>query len=510
METYQKEYLKKLGSRIEALQAARNAWHTGVAEAATSARRIAHTLRGSGGTYGFPKISTLAAAVEDAAAADLTAQLDVLIQYLRLLSRTEHGPIERILIIDDSEEMRLILGVILKRQGYAVLQAENAVEARQKLMQAAVSLILLDLVLPDTDGRNYLIELKEDLATAAIPVIVLSAKNSPQIKAECYALGAEDYFEKPIDPALLTTKVAATFQMNRNLQQNFREDDLTGLLNRAAFREQYDQLLAPVGTEPHPVCLAIVDLDHFKQVNDQYGHLVGDGVLKFVTRTIRRQLRSNDVFGRWGGEEFIILLPTIDCTTAQQLLDEAQHELQTHPFELPESGDKLPVSFSAGIVEVAADSSFDETFGLADKYLYAAKDAGRKQVVISLNPAETVQRSILLAEDDDLTAEFIRHRLSRSDFQITHFPQGDRAFEAATQQVFDLIITDVKMPGMDGFELVQRIRQDSLNQQTPVIILTSMGRESDISRGLDLGANDYILKPFSPTELLARVHRLLK
>ncbi len=510
MKPYQKEYLRKLGSRIEALQIAGNSLSEGIVEAAASARRIAHTLRGSGGTYGFPEISRLAEAVEEASADKLEFELTELIKYLRSLALPQTKTGYTILVIDDSEEVRLIVGAILERQGYHVLKADTAGQARTMLKDVQVSLILLDLVLPDTDGRNFLIELKEDVATSSIPVIVLSAKSSPQIKAECYALGAENYFEKPIDPGLLTTKVAATIQVDQKRHKDMQKDGLTGLINRAAFREFYEEALTESRNQKTPACLAIIDLDKFKSVNDQYGHLTGDAVLKYVTRAIAKILGEHDVFSRWGGEEFTILFPQMDSAAAKRTLDLAQDYLQAHPCEVDSGKQLLSVSFSAGLVDVEAFSSFDESFGAADKLLYSAKEAGRKCILTARDKIEAKQKSILLAEDDELTAEFIIHRLNRSGFRITHFPQGDEAYQAASNETFDLVITDVKMPGMDGFELVQRVRQTKFNQMTPIIILTSMGRESDISRGLGLGANDYILKPFSPTELLARVRRLLK
>ena len=307
MEDYQKEYLNKLEPRIEALAAAETALTAGNMEAEASARRIAHTLRGSGGTFGFPEITRLAEAVEEAVPGDLQRSLTELIQYLRSLKPDTGTAADSILIIDDSEEMLLILGTILKRQNYQILQAESAAQAREILAGQQVALILLDLVLPDTDGRNFLIELKEDLATTSIPVIVLSAKSSSQIKAECYALGAENYFEKPVDPALLTTKVAATLQTSKNLQKDLRDDLLTGLLNRAAFRRQFDQEMEAAAKRRTASSLAVLDLDHFKMVNDHYGHLAGDAVLKYVARMIKQYLRPADLFGRWGGEEFLVL-----------------------------------------------------------------------------------------------------------------------------------------------------------------------------------------------------------
>jgi len=510
MEDYQKEYIRKLGSRIGALEAALGALDEDRADATASAHRIAHTLRGSGTTYGFPVITELAAYVEESAQDQLKDSLEALIKVLRALSTEVSGGSDTILVVDDSEEIRLILSAILERQGYRVLKAETASEARDLLEQEKISLIILDLILPDTDGRNFLMELKESFQTASIPTVILSAKSSPQIKAECYALGADNYFEKPIDPGLLSTHVAATIQSATRIQRETRVDNLTGLLNRAAFHETFQSAIKYAQRKKLSLSLALIDLDNFKSVNDSYGHTTGDEVLKYMAQSLSDGLRESDTVARWGGEEFTVLFPDTDAVSGRQALEKVLAYLKEHPFQDGAEGQMIPLSFSAGVIDVDVSLSLDKTFSAADQLLYVAKESGRNRVVTKDEEVETSQRSILLAEDDDLTAEFIIHRLDRSGFKITHFLNGEEALDAARQDTYDLVISDVKMPGIDGFELVQRIRQDSLNQETPIIMLTSMGKENDIARGLNLGANDYMLKPFSPTELLARVHRQLK
>lgn len=510
MEDYQKDYLNKLGPRIGALEAALESLDSQDEDTAASAQRIAHTLRGSGKTYGFPGISEFAAAVEESALDQLKPRLIELIDHLRSLTTQGDRVSEKILVVDDSDEMRLILGAILGKQGYEVLKAETASRARELLDENNVSLIILDLILPDTDGRNFLMELKENFQTAAVPIVILSAKTSPQIKAECYALGANNYFEKPIDPGLLSTHVAATIQSSKKIQQESKVDNLTGLLNRAAFLDMYQNVVKDAKQNELNLSLAVLDLDDFKSVNDRHGHSVGDDVLKYITRILVRGLQASDMIGRWGGEEFTVLFPSSDAISSKEALAKVLRQLNTNPFHVVGGDQTLNVTFSAGIIDVDINLSLDENFSAADRLLYLAKESGRNRIVIKDEKVQARQTRVLLAEDDDLTAEFIIHRLDRSGFNITHYLNGEEAFEAASKESFDLVITDVKMPGMDGFELVQRIRQGTPNQKTPLIMLTSMGNENDIARGLRLGANDYMLKPFSPTELLARVHRLLK
>ncbi len=293
MEEYQVQYIQKLASRVEALDAAREALKDDPAEAGASARRMAHTLRGSGATYGFPQISELSAAVEDGSDDDLGENLQALILYLRFLLQKVKDKQESILIVDDSDEIQIMLGTILRTQGYEIFSAITAAKAREIMSERVVSLIILDLVLPDTDGRNYLVKLKEDFRSANIPVLVLSAKSSPQTKSECFALGADEYFEKPIDMTLLTTAISTNILKAKNIQQETRVDQLTGLPNRAAFNENFKQQKGLAKREGKALTLGVLDLDHFKQVNDRYGHLVGDEILKlFVFLTFGTDLHK--------------------------------------------------------------------------------------------------------------------------------------------------------------------------------------------------------------------------
>lgn len=509
MEEFQKVYLQKMGSRIEAFRAAGSGLSDNFEESAISIRRLAHSLRGSGATYGFPKISELSAAVEEADDTTLGQSLEQLIDLLQTLYDETRTDLERILVVDDSDEIRLMLSVILQKQGYDVTTAETAQAGMDYLKTETFDLMILDLVLPDIDGRNFLIKLREDHRTATLPVLVLSAKNSPQIKAECFALGADDYFEKPLDPALLTTRVAVTLQRSRTLEKQTRYDHLTNLPNRAAFSENYDSQSKLSLREDTPLCLAMLDIDKFKKINDEYGHMVGDEALRHVATQIKENLRQSDYVARWGGEEFAVLLPSTLEEEGKAALTKALSSLNKQPFTT-KMGLSISISFSGGVYQVKSGEDLEQALSQADALLYQAKAGGRNCIMSSGDEIELRPTRILLAEDDDLTAEFILHRLRKDGFEIDHFDRGDAALSAARKETYDLAIFDVKMPGMEGFELLQRTRSDSLNQNTPVIMLTSMGSEQDISRGLKLGANDYVLKPFSPMELMARIRRLLK
>ncbi|RMF10234.1 MAG: response regulator [Candidatus Neomarinimicrobiota bacterium] len=504
-------FLDRLGTHIDALHSAQKAFLSGSDDAVESIRRIAHSLKGSGGTYGFPSVTELAQSVEEAPAEELESALRALLDHLISLRTSSRGDKSVILIVEDSPEDQAILQAIFPESDYRVYVAGTAAEAQEILTRHSIHIILLDLILPDSDGRNLLVKFRESPQTVHTPVIILSAKDSPQTKTECFALGANEYFVKPVDAEVLATAVRAKLDQAQKIKSELRIDALTELPNRAALQEEFLRYKAQSQRHETPLSLAMLDLDHFKQVNDTYGHLIGDQVLQYFSRHLVRSLRKSDFVARWGGEEFVALLHNSTPEGGQGALEKLARRLKEKPFQ--STGDAavtIPITFSAGITEVTATKSINDAISDADELLYLGKHSGRDQILTRKSDIKERPRSILVAEDDELTADFILHRLKKSGYEITHYANGAEALKSAQSNTFDLIILDVKMPGMDGFEVLRNLRKDSRNNSVPIIMLTSMGRENDIVKGLDWGANDYMLKPFSATELLARIHRLLK
>ncbi|MDX1662050.1 MAG: response regulator [Gemmatimonadota bacterium] len=513
MEELKSWYREQLVARIDALEAASSALREdGAGEARGTIRRIAHSLRGSGGTYGFPRITEAAAEVEDAADHELASRLEDLLGVLREIATTGQPDRLGILVIDDDPEIAQILRWHLGSENREIHVAASADEAEQILANREVDLIVLDLVLPDTDGRNLLMRLRERPSTATLPVIVLSVKHTALAKSECFALGADEFFEKPFDPEAFATAVASKLQRSQEISQDSRQDSLTDLPNRAAFHEAFRRAKAFAERNRRPLSIGFLDLDHFKRVNDAHGHAMGDEVLRRAARVISGSLRESDLMARWGGEEFVALFPETEPEGALRALDNARRRFREEVFSA--DGESFTLTFSAGVAPVLEEDDVDEAVARADYYLYLAKSTGRDRVLSDSADLPRPKRKVMIAEDDELVATLIRHRLVQEGFEVEHYPDGESALEAIGGNGSDpgvsLVILDVLLPEMDGFELLSRLRQKRTMSQVPIIVLTVMGSEQDVVRGLALGADDYVVKPFSPTELLARVHRLLK
>jgi len=195
--------------------------------------------------------------------------------------------------------------------------------------------------------------------------------------------GGDEFLTKPIDPGHLVAAVIPRVERYRMLRAMMVQDSLTGLINHSGLQQQLDFEVARARRQKTPLSFAMIDIDHFKKVNDSYGHPAGDRVLMSISRFLRQQLRKTDVVGRYGGEEFGSILTGTGGDPAQKVLDRIRDDFGR--VEHPRGDSKFTVSFSAGIASLGADASTSagELVLAADQALYRAKKQGRNQVVLA-------------------------------------------------------------------------------------------------------------------------------
>jgi diguanylate cyclase (GGDEF)-like protein len=501
-------YRERLETRIAALETIRKGLSSRSREAVLSARRLAHALRGSGASYGFPRITEAARDLEESGDKDLASRLDALLEALREAAgggRTEQAGI---LVVEDNPDQAYFLQTLLAAPDRQIHVASTGAQARASMEDHDISLILLDLVLPDVDGRDLLLELRERPATAGIPVIVVTVKGADQARAECLALGANAYLEKPVNPEALTAAVEAHLKRAPEGAAS-RRDSLTGLPNRAVFREAFPRLQGAAALPESPLTLAVLDLDDFAGINGTFGRDCADQVLRAAAAVVARSFRASDLMARWTGNTFAVLFPGTNEAGAVRALEKARKSLGAERFETGD-GRNARVTFSAGVAEVPRQGSFDEIMALADQRLFRAKAGGRDRIVSTADPGSVPKIRIMVVEDDELIAVMIKHHLSKAGFEVSHHADGLAALSKILEEAPALVLSDVRMPKMDGFEFLRRLRAIPSLARLPVMMLSSMGGEEDLVKGFSLGADDYMLKPFSPVELVARLRRLLK
>jgi diguanylate cyclase (GGDEF)-like protein len=322
-------------------------------------------------------------------------------------------------------------------------------------------------------------------------------------------MGADAYFIKPFDPETLSVAVAAKLQQAIDIKRQSGHDLLTGLPNRAAYTRAFRRASMLALRSREPLTVAILDLDLFKTVNDTFGHAMGDEVLRRLSQVIVNTLRTSDLLARWGGEEFAVFFPNTDVASAKMALGNALKAVRAEKF-VSKEGHVFSLSFSAGLSCAKAGYTTEQVIAEADRILYLAKQSGRNQILSPLDKVTAMKRTILIVEDNRGMAAAMKHHLRGQGFRIVQAADGDRALQFVRDHAVSLITVDVNLPGIDGFELLRRLRDVPTLGHIPIIMVTAAAEKKDILKGFQQGANDYIVKPFAPAELRARVHRFLK
>jgi diguanylate cyclase (GGDEF)-like protein len=390
-----------------------------------------------------------------------------------------------------------------------IFLARTAQEAESILANHAVSLVLLDLLLPDSDGRNFLVELRRRPEMDGVPVIINSADTSAATRAECYTLGADEFFHKPISPAVLSAAVTSKLQRAREIFLQSRTDRLTGLGNRTAVIEAFRRLGFLVDRGGSSLSLAILDLDRFKRVNDAFGHAIGDGVLKFLAQVLTRHLRDSDVIGRWGGEEFVVLFPGAEHWSAAAALEKTLDIFRAHRFDAP-AGASFSVSFSGGVVEIQPGDGLEQAIERADALMYRAKAAGRNRILAAPAGEEPESPRLLLVLRDPVLGSSIQYRLQEEGFDALLKTDAASALEAAPGFPANLLLLEMGLSDMTGLDLLTRLKRLPAYHKLPVLMLADPEHEQAMERGLAAGVSDFALLPLSQVELITRIRRLIK
>lgn len=421
---------------------------------------------------------------------------------------TAEGPAD-ILIIEDDMLTAENLADTLQDSNRLIRIAGTAADARRMISARTPSLVVLDLILPDTDGRTLLAQLRSQPITADIPILVLTAKNRPSVEAECLALGADAVFEKSSLRAAFAADVTSWLRRSSAALRAAGRDPLTGLPNRAAFRESYDRAIKLAGQNQTLLSVSILGLDHLKSVNDTYGRETGDDVLRSVATLLPQVLNQSVFIARWGSDKFGLLFFGSSALTAAGSLQKALAVVAAEKIE-SHDGRIFSITFSAGTAEALAHESMESAIESAEALLYNAKESGGARVFHPDDAIPVRKRRILIAEDDDLTAEILSHYINRHGYEIVRASDGEEALRILQEGEVILAIMDVQMPIFDGFEVLSRMRALAVGSKPPVIMLTVLGHEKAIARALEAGADDYVVKPFSPPELMARIRRVLR
>lgn len=312
----------------------------------------------------------------------------------------------RVLVVEDDRAMRVLLEKMLKAGGHQVSIAANGIEALSLIEQERPQLIVTDWVMPQMDGITLCRDLRSRPENRSVYVIVITVQESADKLVEAFEAGADDYLIKPITPKIFFARLKAAQRVvqlqeelafereqllrfsnelavtNERLQGQALTDALTGLPNRRFAAERLEQEWALTQRGERTLSCLMLDIDHFKSINDRYGHLVGDEALKLVANTLRQAARTQDVVCRYGGEEFLVICPDTRAEDAFKCAERLRMNLAAQHLKLPD-GNELQMTLSAGGAEKNdATTTSQALLHKADINLYAAKTDGRNRSVV--------------------------------------------------------------------------------------------------------------------------------
>ncbi|WP_238652917.1 diguanylate cyclase [Paenibacillus piscarius] len=503
--------------------------------------RFLHNLKGTSGTVGLQAVEAFSANAllyfsEDHDRSWTEAEWgDYLYPLLGLFDEPERkgalpdsenalspGRIEpqyEILIIDDDVELVAYLREALERSTYYVSIALSASRGLKLFYENKPDLILLDIMLPDRSGIDVLHQIIGKAKKERIPILIISGETSREVQKHAYSLGVMDYVQKPVDTDLFLALIKNRFELKREWQESIIVDELTGAFNRKYFNQTMKQLISDYKRTGRIFSLALLDLDYFKRVNDTYGHLTGDEVLLAFSELVRQSIRTEDTFCRYGGEEFALFMPNTPPEQALLVMERIQECFAAREFRARR--DSFHLTFSCGVTGISgAEQDAEALVGEADQALYYSKSNGRNQTTVYAVEIMQGQRdtrlNVIIVDDDPLIRRIVTGNLSLWEpeniggIRVTSYPDGAQFLNSdwyAPEEKY-IILLDGVMPGLDGLEVLEKLRAGYPEADILVVMLTGRNDQRDIIHALQMGADDYVIKPFHLPELLSRIERL--
>lgn len=329
------------------------------------------------------------AAVRAGADAYFTKPVDInpMVDRLDLLTLREVAEAYRILVVDDQVSMSLFHATILRSAGMEVAVCNDPLKVLERLPEFRPELIVMDIYMPGCSGVELAQVIRQQDTYVNLPIVFLSSESDSERQLEAIQSGGDEYLVKPIQPRHLISAVSVRAARYRVLMSMLQRDSLTGLYNHTASKEALARELSLARRNRSPLSLVMLDIDHFKRVNDRYGHPVGDQVIRSLARLLKQRLRSGDIVGRYGGEEFVVIMPGSAAAQAAKVVDQLRESFS----QIAQNSQLGPFhsSFSAGLAQFPDQDDAEGLFDAADQALYRAKAQGRNQVALAEAPKQT-------------------------------------------------------------------------------------------------------------------------
>ena len=430
---------------------------------------------------------------------------------LHALTSTKAPEPYRVMIIDDDSSLLKVYSITLREAGMVTKTLSDPLLALPRLYDFKPDLILMDMHMPGCNGMELAKVIRQIDAHISIPIVFLSSETDEGLQCDARSMGGDEFLVKPIKPEHLVSAVSSRAGRMKLIRSLMTRDGMTGLFNHSATKEYLHRTVDLAQRKGEDLCFAMIDLDHFKTINDTYGHPVGDQVIVALANLLKQRLRKSDVIGRYGGEEFAVILPGSSIEEAALLLDNLRNDFASISF--PVKNTQFSAAFSCGVAQLRDTKSAEALCAGADKALYTAKREGRNRTVAlgyQLPQINLSGVSILVVEDAPPIRAILTHMLQALGCDsLAEAANGQEALEVLTRRSIDIIIADWHMPIMDGLALLKVIRADARISKMPFLMVSGEGDFSAVKQAILAGVSDYMLKPVSTAKLSSKLARLL-
>lgn len=498
--------------------------------------RLLHTIKGTSGTLDlellFQIVSDLMDKVEqreqDWTQSELTYFLRGLIDICEEYEHFHHElnkipdyrdiDIPLIQLIDDDISLLIFLKEKLESKGWMVIANSQEDHAIEQFYSMNPDCIIIDINLPKKSGFEVLEAIQKHTKHSFVPKIMCSIENSRQKRIAAYKMGADDFIAKPLDMEEFLIRVERHLERKKIFDQSVLIDELTQVYNRKFLQDSYNRFISDTFRTKTSGTIAILDIDHFKKVNDTYGHVMGDKVLTAFAQFFKQNVRNSDTLFRYGGEEFVILFQRATESEIMVVLNGLLQRFSEMVFKA--DGNSFSLTFSAGIYEInTMDIPLKKALEIADEALYLAKENGRARVESANRMINAPNKKLLhisIIEDDSLIRSILINILQ--SIEISHLTLTIKEYEDGLQflesnrlkeEGMHFLILDGIMPVMDGLEVLKMVKETFEEHHAHILMLTGRRSKQDIAEALRLGADDYVTKPFHIAELQARITRLI-
>jgi diguanylate cyclase (GGDEF)-like protein len=423
-----------------------------------------------------------------------------------------------VMAVDDDRSTLLALRALLEPRGIAVTTLDDPLRFWEVFAECSPDLLLLDVEMPHLNGIELCRVVRNDASRAVVPVIFLTVHTDPDTVHRVFAAGADDFVSKPIVGPELVTRIFNRLERSRLHRSAAEIDPLTGVANRRKSAAVLEQFLRLAERHGQPLCLGVMTLDRFREINTQYGHAAADEVLRHVGQLLKRTFTSEDIVGRWGGGEFVVGMCGLSRYDGVQRLAEVLEALRPQRFSSM-AGAEFGMSFSAGVAEYAEDGADLQTlYRAAEETSRQATLVGGDRVLpVGWSAVERRNLSrvdVALVMADEAEASLLLNSFRTRGYRTRWMRNGRQAAKALSGSVPKLkaraIVLDADPSGLDGLELLRRLVRNGVLHRSRVIVVTAPSVEDEVAAALKLGAFDHVAKPFSIPVLVQRVRRALE